>query len=322
MQINRQMEQGVEHAYISVIIPSYNSIKTVKDTIDNIQKLNSYHLLKEIIVVDSSDDEVSQDYYKALNIPIFKLIISGTKVMPAKQRNIGAETATGELLVFIDSDAYPDENWISAIDKAYKSGIKVGGGSYRYPACQAKIKHVVAEYYLQFNEYIPVGETRRNKMVPSCNLFCEKDFFDKIGGFPNIRASEDSLFGIKANTFEPLMFCPDAIVNHIFRENIEHFFNNQLLLGKYVYIYRKKNSQSLMYSGIIPYLLYPVFVFYKLFSIYFRLLKAGDRHFRSLNRSIGSFLYGWIWWSKGILLGINYCRGKSRNELLEEEINC
>lgn len=306
--------------YISIIIPSYNSGHTIKKTVEGIQNLNNLDKVKELIIVDSSDEKESQDYLNSIDLPYYKLIISGVRVMPSKQRNIGAEAASGELLVFIDSDAFPDKDWITEIDKAYKSGYKVGGGSYLFPDFQAKMKNVVAEYYLQFNEYVPAGEPREKKMVPSCNLFCEKSLFEKAGRFPLIRASEDALFGVTVNEIEPMYFIPTAKVFHIFREDIQRFLNNQVMLGKYVFIYRKKHSASFMYKGPISVLTYPLIIGYKSMSIYMRMLKTGNGHFKNLNSAIFRFIQGMAYWSKGVWQGIVYSFSKKPEELLQEEL--
>ncbi|NJK86647.1 MAG: hypothetical protein HC906_12450 [Bacteroidales bacterium] len=64
--------------------------------------------------------------------------------------------------------------------------------------------------------------------------------FFEVGGFPEIRASEDSLLGMAISEKTNMIFIPQAIVYHIFRENEHHFLANQEMLGKYIFIFRKK----------------------------------------------------------------------------------
>ena len=43
---------------ISIVIPSYNSYRTIPATIENLLKQDNFCMVEEIIVVDSSDDHL------------------------------------------------------------------------------------------------------------------------------------------------------------------------------------------------------------------------------------------------------------------------
>ena len=250
---------------ISVIIPSYNSSLTIGQTIKEVSSQNIENIIKEIIIVDSSDDLRTRAILHGIRLPNVKIIESREKIIPAISRNIGAKEARGDILVFIDADAYPEKNWVRYIIKANENGCKVGGGSVLLPNSQKSNFIAIAQYFLQFNEYLPYGDIREMKFVPSCNLFCERALFYKIGGFPDYRAAEDVLFGLKANEIEKVWFIPEIKIYHIFRKNIISFLKNQMLLGEYVIIYRRKNYGGLVYSNLIPLLLLPGFLFVKIY---------------------------------------------------------
>ncbi len=59
---------------------------------------------------------------------LIKITRSGSRVMPAIQRNIGATMANGNLLCFLDSDAFPAPNWIELILEEYSKGFLAGEG--------------------------------------------------------------------------------------------------------------------------------------------------------------------------------------------------
>ena len=137
------------------------------------------------------------------------------------------------------------------------------------------------------------------KFVPSCNLFCERALFYKIGGFPDYRAAEDVLFGLKANEIEKVWFIPEIKIYHIFRKNIISFLKNQMLLGEYVIIYRRKNYGGLVYSNLIPLLLLPGFLFVKIYRVISRIVKAGWNYICSFILVLPIYFIGLLFWSIG-----------------------
>ncbi len=290
----------------TVIIPTYNSHKTLAYTIKGLLQQSSYDCIDKIIIVDSSDNEESlaqlDEFKKIKKIAVYT---SGVRVMPAIQRNIGVKYANTDLLCFIDSDAMPAIDWIENIIRAYDSGIKVGGGSYRVPEFQKSMKIAKAQYYLEFNEYIDKGKPRKKKFLPFCNLFCDKKLFQKVGGIPVIRASEDTMFGLEVSKYEQIMFIPDIKVSHIFREDKQHYFSNQVLLGKYIYIYRRSAYDNLYYQGIFPYIFFPFFLLLKMTRILNRVFTSGFGNICGFLSSIGLFTAGLFFWSKGFLKGIS-----------------
>jgi len=288
----------------SVIIPSYNSIKTIPFTLARLLQQTALPQLLEIIVVDSSDDLETKAFLDSQTNDRIKVMTSGSRVMPAIQRNIGARAARGALFVFIDSDAYPADNWLEIILQAYQKGWKAGGGSYMLPPEQLNNPVTVAQYFLEFSEFIPFGKERRKDLLPSCNLYCDAELFRQVKGFPNIRASEDSLFGRKVSRITPMTFLPDARVYHIFRQNKKHYLDNQLLLGKYIYVYHRLHSGAFYYEKPYLFLLLPVFLAFKSARIFIRTCLLGDlRLFLRFLTSIHFFVKGLSKWTKGFIEG-------------------
>lgn len=288
---------------ISVVIPSYNSSKTIGYTIDHLLKQTVADQVIEIIVVDSSDDGVTKQMLEKHAIGKVRMITSGVRVMPAIQRNIGAKNAQGDILCFIDSDAYPADDWVEQVLKAYSAGIRVGGGSYRVPELQRNNKLAYAQYYLEFNEYIDTGKRRIKRMVPTCNMFCERALFNAVGGIPEIRASEDVLFGLKVGKLEKMTFIPEAKVYHIFRESVDHYLSNQMLIGKYIYVCRRYYSNPFYLNRAYIPVLYPAFMFIKFMRIMSRVVLAGPIHWKQFLWSAPLFFKGLRYWGKGFVQG-------------------
>ncbi|HOP65053.1 MAG TPA: glycosyltransferase [Spirochaetota bacterium] len=291
-----------ENTLISVIIPSFNSIKTIKRTVESILN-QDMKLLKEIIVVDSSETGESRNYLKSLDNKLIKIIKPGVRIMPAIQRNIGAENSSGKLLLFLDSDVILQNNYFSEIHSAYKEGIMIGGGAVILPDFQKNIKTAVAQYYLQLNEYIPAGERRKKSCIPGCNIFCDRKMFFEAGGFPDIRAYEDTQFCHNVNKISDIWFIPEARIAHIFREDRESFYDNQELIGFHIGSNRVLPYGFIFKNSFNRFLL-PVILALKLFLISSRLAKSGQGHFRKLLSSSWLVIAGLYYWSGGFLKGL------------------
>ena len=89
---------------VSIITPSYNSKKYIKDTIDSVlaQKFHNW----EMIIVDDCSKDGSVEYIQSLikDDPRIKLISLSKNVGAALARNRALEVATGRYIAFLDSD--------------------------------------------------------------------------------------------------------------------------------------------------------------------------------------------------------------------------
>lgn len=289
---------------ISVIIPSYNSTETIRYTLDAILSGQSRDI-KEIIVVDSSDDPEFQNIIKIYGTHGVRFINAGVRVMPAKGRNIGAHHATGKILIFLDSDVIPVDDYFREILIALERGYRAGGGGITPPPFQKHHPVALAQYYLQLNEYLPTGRDRIKPFLPGCNLFCHEDIFHKCGGFPEIRAAEDVIFGINVSKITDLWFIPNARVSHIFRLSISYFLNNQILLGKYAAVYRKQVGAGIQLNRLISSIMIPAFACLKLFRILPRIIKSGFHHTVIFSIISPLFALGLLMWSYGFSKGIS-----------------
>jgi len=288
---------------ISVIIPSFNSGWTIEHTFRALDTQTRKDLIAEIIIVDSSTDKETKKILSGYESGKIRVVNAGVRIMPAIGRNIGATYASGEILAFIDADAYPAHDWLEHIVIAREEGRMVGGGSISLSDLQKNKPIALAQYYLQFNEYKPVGSDRIKKFVVGCNMFCDKELFRKTGGFPEIRAGEEVMFGLKISKVAELWFIPEAKVYHIFRESWKEFLKNQVLLGKYACIYRREYYDNFIYKGIMPLILFPGFLCIKLFRISSRISKAGRCHVYRFIMSLPVFLIGLLFWSIGFMKG-------------------
>ncbi len=147
------------------------------------------------------------------------------KVRPAEKRNIGIEAAKGDVVAFIDDDAYPEPRWLENAVK-YFSEPSIGGvggpgvtppgdgllaqaggrvysnilvsGSYRYRYVGGRVRLDVDDY-------------------PSCNLLVRTDLLRKVGGYrTDFWPGEDTLLcdAIVLGEHKRIVYDPWVIVFH------------------------------------------------------------------------------------------------------------
>lgn len=87
---------------VSIIMPTYNSAKFIKCTIDSIL-CQSYDNL-EIIIVDDGSTDNTEEIIKTYSTHKIKYIYQHNSGGPSKPRNTGISLARGELISLFDSD--------------------------------------------------------------------------------------------------------------------------------------------------------------------------------------------------------------------------
>lgn len=99
----------------SIIIPVYNVEKYIKKCLDSI--FNQTFTDFEVIVVDDGCTDKSIEIVNNYNVKI----IHSKHIEVSEARNIGVKEATGEYIIFIDSDDYWDKDLLKEINKSTKN---------------------------------------------------------------------------------------------------------------------------------------------------------------------------------------------------------
>ena len=102
---------------ISVVIPCYNSESTLPATISSC--IGSGHRALELIVVDDMSTDRSAEIAERLGAKVLRL---SQNAGAANARNVGAQQASGDILVFVDADVALAGDAISRIEADLMDG--------------------------------------------------------------------------------------------------------------------------------------------------------------------------------------------------------
>jgi len=161
---------------VSVVVCSYNGAPTIRDTLEGLQRLE-YPDFEVIVVNDGSTDDTAKI---AAEYDV-KLISTENRGLSAA-RNTGWQNATGEIVAYIDDDAYPDPHWLHYVAHRFMTGEWVGvGGPNIAPPGDGPIADCVAvtSRFLSGEAFRPIrGETeggvphksRRTALLNLCGM--------------------------------------------------------------------------------------------------------------------------------------------------------
>lgn len=131
--------------------------------------------------------------------------------LPAEKRNWAMARATGKYLAFIDSDAYPAENWLSesySILKQGYAGVCGPGVLPKHSRFQDRVSDLVFRM-LPYSYRVTPKKARIVKEFPTFNLIVRRDLAPK---FKLYLTGEDSLFCREIEG--DIYYSPDILVYH------------------------------------------------------------------------------------------------------------
>jgi glycosyltransferase involved in cell wall biosynthesis len=220
---------------ISVVVSSFNGSLTIKDTLDGLLKLD-YPDLEVIVVNDGSTDSTTKI---ASEYP-FRLINTENRGL-SSARNTGIDAATGEIIAFIDDDAYPDPHWLKFLSLAFDKGKYAGVGGPNLPVPEDGWK---SEAVANAPGPNPVLLTDRvAEHIPGANMAFKKGALKEIGGFdPIFRTAGDDVdlcWRLRENG-GVIGYSPAAVVWHHRRNSFRKYWKQQEGYGKAESLLEKK----------------------------------------------------------------------------------
>jgi GT2 family glycosyltransferase len=182
----------------------------------------------QVIVVDSSPDNRTQRVVEAFNSVLYLHNENGYSKMTAS-RNIGLKAATGDIIAFLDDDAYAHDDWLANLLSTYEQNPDagaVGGRALNNQPDEAKIGvdrigRLTPSGLLEGWFAADPGKVIEVDHLMGCNMSFRREVLAKLGGFredyPGISGvREDSDMCLRvARAGYKILLNPKAVVTHV-----------------------------------------------------------------------------------------------------------
>jgi len=249
--IENNMKNAVK---FSIIIP----VAEINDYIRSFTPriLNQTYKNFEIIIIPN---EMPKNTFKLAK----SRIVASGKVGPAVKRDLGAKIARGNVLAFIDDDAYPDDRWLERAAKYFeKKDIAGVGGPQLTPKesndFQTLSGMVLSSWLVsgdQSHRYHVGRKPIEYYDMPSCNLFIRKSAFLEIGGFDtSFWPGEDTKLCLDIKkSGKKMVYDPGIIVYHHRRKDFKGYIKQIFTYSSHRgYFMKKYPETSLKFSYLVP----------------------------------------------------------------------
>jgi len=210
------------------VVCTFNGSRTIRECLEGIGKLRYPNY--ETVVVDDGSTDGAGDIAAECDVRLIRTENQGLSAA----RNLGWQSATGEIVAYIDDDARPDPDWLTYLATAFLKEDYAGVGGPNIPVpddgdtanCIANSPGGPAHVLLSDCEA---------EHIPGCNMAFRRSWLEVINGFdPQFRQAGDDV-DICWRTRErggKLGFSPSAMVWHHYRRTVRAYWKQQMGYGK------------------------------------------------------------------------------------------
>ncbi|HET8565721.1 MAG TPA: glycosyltransferase [Solirubrobacterales bacterium] len=219
---------GAPWPSVSVVVCTHNGEKTLDECLARVRGLSYPDY--EVIVVNDGSSEACSAIARRHGV---KLIATDHRGL-GHARNQGIEAARGEVVAFLDDDAYPDSDWLHYLAASLRGNGNAGvGGPNIPPEDDGFVAECVAA--------APGGpihvlvSDREAEHVPGCNMAFRKDVLEEVGSFDErfkVAGDDVDLCWRLQKAGRTLGFSAGAVVMHRRRDSIGRYLRQQYGYGK------------------------------------------------------------------------------------------
>ena len=242
----------------SIIVPVFNRPDEVDELLESLtrQTLKDF----EVIIVEDGSKKPCKDvcdkYANILDLHYYYKDNSG----PGQSRNYGAERATGEWLIVLDSDVVLPNGFLAAVDteltaNSQKPIAAWGGPDAAHPSftpIQKAISYSMTSFFTTGG--IRGGKAKLDKFFPrSYNMGIRREVYQQLGGFSKMRFGEDIDFSYRiVEAGYKTALIPEAWVWHKRRTDFRKFFRQVYHSGIARINLEKRHPGTLKIVHLLP----------------------------------------------------------------------
>lgn len=162
---------------ISIVIPTWNEADRIGNQLEQTLTLDAH----EIVVVDGGSCDGTLEIARGLQVEV----LAGPRGR-ARQQNLGAKHATGDVLLFLHADCVLTVEGMQQLQAA-SAGQECPCGAFVQRIDALGVVYRCLEW----------GNAQRVKLLGlpygDQGIFVSKQLFDQVGGFPEVQLMEDVL---------------------------------------------------------------------------------------------------------------------------------
>ena len=196
----------------SVVVPVYNAQRTLETCLSSLCDQTLPRDQYEIVVVDDGSTDRSPEIARQYRVRQLVQANQG----PAVARNAGARIATGEVVLFTDSDCVPTKNWIEEMVRPFDDPSVVGvAGVYRTTQRSLAARFSQTEFE---DRYRLMSRGTAIDFLATYSAGLRRSVFQESGGFDHrfpVANNEDTELSYRlSQAGHRMVFNPAAIVYH------------------------------------------------------------------------------------------------------------
>ncbi|MCC2643468.1 MAG: spsQ 3 [Nitrospira sp.] len=244
---------------VTVVIPAYNATSTIGDGLESFARQSFPAAKTEIIVVDDGSTDGTPEYVEryaekwGTDHPRLRVIRQAHQG-PAAARNLGAEAARGDFLLFTDADCVPHVDWIKEMVLPFESSeIAAVKGAYKTRQKSLVARFAQAEFEARYRQLAAVEYV---DVVFSYSAGFRRDVFRSIGGFDTsfpVADNEDTDLSYRVATAGyRIKFNPAAIVYHRHPATLKQYLKKKHSRAYWRVMVYKRFPQKALHDSYTP----------------------------------------------------------------------
>jgi rSAM/selenodomain-associated transferase 2 len=189
---------------ISIIIPVFNEASTLEATLTKLQDISNL----EVVIVDGGSWDETVTIAKRLGkrfTPSSEFKVTTTRAGRAHQMNVGAATATGDILLFLHADTHLPPKFDILVRQALQNPSTIAGAfELRIDANLWGLRWIEKMVNMRSRFFsMPYGDQA---------IFLKVSVFQDIGGFPDIPIMEDFELMLRLRRQGQITIIPSSVL--------------------------------------------------------------------------------------------------------------